>query len=190
MKKKLLIAVAAITLIIACVAGGSLAYLFTETNSIVNTFEYGDINITLTESENLDLKMIPGNDITKDPEVTVLKDSEACWLFIKIEESTNFDDFMSYEIADGWNPLSNEPGVYYREVAETTANTKYSVLESNKVSVNAEVTKTMLNAFDADQNGSLSETEKEALPKLTFTAYAVQKANVATAADAWTIANS
>ena len=51
----------------------------------------------------------------------------------------------------------------------------------------ADVLKSDLNAFDTDKNGTLSDTEKEALPTLTFAAYAVQKANVSTVADAWAL---
>ena len=42
-----------------------------------------------------------------------------------------------------------------------------------------------MDAFDTDKNGTLSDTEKAALPTLTFTAYAVQKDGLTTAANAW-----
>ena len=182
MKKKLLIAVAAMALIVACVVGGSLAYLFVGTAPVVNTFEYGDINITLTESENLDLKMIPGSDIEKDPVVTVSANSEACWLFVKIEESANFDTFMTYEIDDGWtqgNGTDIPADVYYRDVPATEDDTEFAVLKDNKVLVKASVLKTDLNALT-----------ESTMPTLTFTAYAVQRANVADAAAAWAIAQN
>jgi hypothetical protein len=151
--------------------------LFVETDPVKNTFEYGDINITLDESKNLDLKMIPGSDITKDPKVTVLKDSEACWLFVEINKSANFDNFMSYEIADGWtqgNGKDIPANVYYREVPAATAdNIVFEVLEDNRVSVKDTVTKDMLNS------GSFVN------PTLTFKAYAVQKENVDSAVNAW-----
>lgn len=183
--KKGLILILSIVMVVCISISATLAYLFVETTPVENTFEYGDINITLDESEELDLKMIPGNTITKDPIVTVLKDSEACWLFVKIDKSANFDDFMTYEIADGWTALPGETNVYYREVPATEANTAFAVLKDNKVLVKATVLKTDLNAFDADKNGELSDAEKAALPKLTFTAYAVQKDNVTSVADAW-----
>ena len=85
MKKALFIMLSAALIVCATVAG-TLAWLTDKTEPVVNTFTVGDINITLTESENLDLKMVPGQTITKDPKVTVKDGSEACWLFVKVEE--------------------------------------------------------------------------------------------------------
>lgn len=172
--KKGLILILSIVMVVCISISATLAYLFVETSPVENTFEYGDINITLGESGNLDLKMIPGNTITKDPTVTVLKDSEACWLFVKIDKSANFDNFMTYEIADGWTALPGETNVYYREVPATKADTEFAVLKDNKVLVKATVLKTELNALT-----------EGTMPTLTFTAYAVQKDNVTSVADAW-----
>ncbi len=178
MKKKVL-SIVAVVLVLCCAIGGTLAWLTDKTASVTNTFTVGDINIDLTESKNLNLKMVPGNTITKDPKVTVQANSEACWLFVKVEKSSNFDDFMTYEMADGWAALPSVTGVYYREVAATTAATDFSVLKDNSVLVKDGVTKTMLNGLD-----------ETTFPTLTFTAYAVQKDNVATATDAWAKANA
>lgn len=199
MKKKAIVAVVALVLVLCCAMGGTLAWLVAKTDPVVNTFTYGDINIDLSESENLNLKMIPGNDITKDPKVTVKAGSEACWLFVKVEESDNFDNFMTYAIADGWklydttttgsdiqtDNTTDDTYVIYREVDANTANagTSYQVLagkeeyQNGYVTVNDAVTKKMFAA--------LTEATR---PTLTFTAYAVQSDNVTTVADAWTIA--
>ncbi len=174
MKKALFIMLSAALIVCATVAG-TLAWLTDTTDPVVNTFTVGDINITLTESENLDLKMVPGQPIRKDPKVTVKAGSEACWLFVKVEKSADFDSFMAFDPADGWTEL--ETGVYYREVAATTADTDFPVLKDNKVMVLDSVTKTML------------EDAKTNAPTLTFTAYAVQKAGFENAvADAWAAA--
>ena len=178
MKKKVL-SIVAVVLVLCCAIGGTLAWLTAKTAPVVNTFTVGDINIELAESENLDLKMVPGNTITKDPKVTVKANSEACWLFVKVEKSANFDSFMTYDMADGWTELPSVAGVYYREVAATTAATDFSVLKGDSVSVMNTVTKADLNALT-----------QSTFPTLTFTAYAVQKDNVATAADAWAKANA
>ena len=172
--KKGLILVLAMVMVVCISISATLAYLFVDTTPVENTFEYGDINITLDESKDLALKMIPGNTITKDPAVTVLKDSEACWLFVKIDKSANFDNFMTYEIADGWTALPGETNVYYREVPATEADTEFAVLKDNEVLVKATVLKTELNALT-----------EGTMPTLTFTAYAVQKDNVTSVADAW-----
>ena len=172
MKKALFIMLSAALIVCATVAG-TLAWLTDKTEPVVNTFTVGDINITLTESENLDLKMVPGQSIKKDPKVTVKAGSEACWLFVKVDKSVNFDGFMTFEMADGWIALSGHAGVYYRNVDATNADTGFDVLKDNKVMVLEAVTKTML------------EGAKTNAPTLTFTAYAVQKDGINDAATAW-----
>lgn len=167
-------------LIVCATVAGTLAWLTDTTDHVVNTFTVGDINITLTESEKLDLKMVPGQPIEKDPKVTVKAGSEACWLFVKVEKSGNFDDFMTFEMADGWIALSGYAGVYYRNVDATNADTGFDVLKDKKVMVLETVTKTKLEGVK-----NADGTPNENAPTLTFTAYAVQKDGIADAATAW-----
>lgn len=210
MKKKMTIVLMALALVLCFAIGGTLAWLVDKTDPVVNTFTYGDINIELWENdydpesgtldadetvaEQDDYKMVPGNTLPKNPTVTVKAGSEACWLFVKVEKTTNFDEFMTFEIADGWSPLEGVSGVYYREVVALTAEgataLNYKVLKEDKVVVKSDVKKETLNAFDKDKDGILEEEEKKALPSLTFTAYAVQKDSVADEATAWEYANA
>lgn len=62
MKKKVLISVTALALVICCAIGGTLAWLSTKTDPVVNTFTVGDIDIELSETTK-DYKMVPGNTI-------------------------------------------------------------------------------------------------------------------------------
>ena len=176
MKKKLTVSLAVLALVACMAAGATLAWLTAKTSSVTNTFTYGDINIELKETTGESYKMVPGNKITKDPKVTVKANSEACWLFVKVEKSGNFDSFMEYGIASGWTALAGVDGVYYREVASPTDDTVFDVLKNNLVTVKEDVTK-------EDFAGLTSET----MPTLTFTAYACQKDNVDSAADAWNL---
>ncbi|MBQ8623355.1 MAG: hypothetical protein IJ424_03130 [Oscillospiraceae bacterium] len=176
-KMKIVFVLVAFILTLSIAVGSSLAWLTDKTDSVTNTFTYGDINIDLTESENLDLKMIPGSNITKDPKVTVKANSEACWLFVKIEKSANFDTFMTYTIAEGWKELDGVDGVYYREVEASETAKEFDVIKDNTVTVKDNVTKDM---FTKDGYTA---------PTLTFTAYAVQSENVDDAATAWGYAN-
>lgn len=176
MKKKTLALVLALTLLVAGVVGGTLAWLTDQTAEVKNTFTVGDINIGLTET-TADYKMVPGNTIAKDPTVTVKANSEACWLFVKVTESTDLKDFITYAIAEGWTALPGVDGVYYREVPASAADQTFSVLKGDAVTVKDTVTKEMLTAKDF------------ANPTLTFKAYAVQKDNVASASDAWAKVN-
>lgn len=170
MKKKTLALVLALTLLVAGVVGGTLAWLTDQTAEVKNTFTVGDINIDLTETTT-DYKMVPGNTISKDPTVTVKANSEACWLFVEVKESANLNNFITYAIAEGWTEL--EAGVYYREVPASAADQTFSVLAGDAVTVKSDVTRTML------------ETAKTDAPTLTFKAYAIQKDHFATADAAW-----
>lgn len=172
MKKKTLALVLALTLLVAGVVGGTLAWLTDQTAEVKNTFTVGDINIGLTETTT-DYKMVPGNTIAKDSTVTVKANSEACWLFVKVTESTDLKDFITYAIAEGWTALPGVDGVYYREVPASAADQTFSVLAGDAVTVKSDVTRTML------------ETAKTDAPTLTFQAYAIQRDHFATADAAW-----
>ena len=173
---KLVVAMLAVTLLIGCAIGGTVAWLTDKTTAVVNTFTYGDINITLAETTGSNYKIIPGVDITKDPKVTVKANSEACWLFVKVEEKGTFvANKVTYSIADGWTKGdgTNIPeNVYYREVDAVTADTDFAVLEGKKVTVSDNLTKEDIKNITTN-------------PTLTFTAYAVQKDGIADAATAW-----
>ena len=161
--------------------GVTVAWLTDKTETITNTFTNSDVGITLTETQGTDngvngksFKMVPGQPIGKDPKVQVLANSEECWVFVKLEESPNLDDFITYTVDSGWTQLPGVDGVYYREQDATGANPSnaYSVIAGDEVTVNGNVTKEML---------TTNFTE----PTLKVTAYAVQKAGSADAASAW-----
>lgn len=171
----------ALVLVFGCAVGGTFAWLTAKTDAVVNTFTYGDINIGLAETSGNDYKIVPGVDITKDPKVTVTAGSEACWLFVKVEEKDwpTFKEAdgktakIDYKIASGWTELVGVSGVYYREVGAVTADTSFDVIKGDVITVSENLTKTEVNTVVALH------------PKLTFTAYAVQKDGVASAAAAW-----
>lgn len=191
--KKSIALLVAVSMIVGCVIGGALAWLTSTSGNVVNTFTTSDINISLNEtkgdlnsdSNHKKFKMIPGWTIEKDPKVTVVSGSEDCWLFVKLDKSTNFDNFMTYEIADGWTALTgvtNVSDVYYRKVQSADMGTAYSILKNDKVTVKSTVTKEMMN-----------DLTTATYPTLTVTAYASQlyKNNTEefTPGDAWNNVN-
>ena len=188
--KALLLALCAVLLVAVSVLG-TMAYLTSKTQVITNTFTVGDINIELTETkpESKQAKIIPGVDIEKDPKVTVKKDSEACWLFVKVkEEGTFVANEVTYSIADGWtkgNGTNIPTDVYYREVDAVTADTDFYVLAGNTDHPNGVVT-----VSDTLTKADVNNITAENQPKLTFTAYAVQKEGIDTAAAAWEEVNA
>ena len=90
--RRLLILLVVLTLLIGAAAGGTVAWLMTSTEPLVNTFVSGDINITLNETFPTDdtikigetdynaKKLLPGDSTTKEPRVTVEKGSEKCYV--------------------------------------------------------------------------------------------------------------
>ena len=177
-------AVLALVLVLGCALGGTVAWLVAESGPVTNTFTYGDINMNLEETTGSSYKIIPGVDIAKDPKVTVEADSEACWLFVKVEETGTFvDGKVTYSIADGWTQGDGTKipeNVYYREVsaAEAKNGASYYVLAGDRDHPNG-----VVNVSD-----TLTKEDIEGIttqPTLTFTAYAVQKDGIADAATAW-----
>lgn len=186
MKKKTMAMLISLVFILVCAVGGTLAWLTAQTDTVNNTFIGSDIGVELAESTGTSYQMVPGHTISKDPKVTIKAGSEDCYLFVKVEKSSNFDSFMTYEMDDIWTKLEGVDGVYYmifdsKDAGNTNAKgTAYSVLDDNKVTVKDTVTKTMMDGLNA---------EGATKPTLTFTAYASQlyKNNTEkfTPAEAW-----
>lgn len=179
MKKKILVACLCVALAVLTIAGTTLAYLTATTQEVKNTFTVGNVDIALAETTGSDYHIVPGQNITKDPKVTVNANSENCWLFVKVIEANwpiftdnNGKRLVNYAIADGWTALDDEDGVYYREVNTSTSNEAFAVLKDNQVTVSGDLTKEQLQTVTTN-------------PTLTFTAYAIQKAGFTTVAAAW-----
>ena len=176
---KAVTAMLALTLVLAAywAVGGTAAWLAAKSEPIASTFTFGDINITLTETDPQEqpAKIIPGVDIPKDLRVTVKADSVDCWLFVKVEEAGTFvAGKVTYAIAEGWTKGDGSQipeDVYYREVREVMAERAFSVLKDDKITVSNELTK--------------QDIQNITNPTLTFTAFAVQMEGINTAAEAW-----
>jgi len=180
MKKRTVALLMACMIMVGAAAGGTIAWLTAQSATVVNTFTIGEVEITLTETDALDqgggqftksFKVSPGEDITKDPKVTVLAGSEACYLFVRIQESDQFTDLktaskLNYAIAAGWNSVDGHDGYYYRKVdaiAEDAPAAEFPVLLNNLVEVGDDI-------VNADVDG---ETVT-----LTFSAAAIQSENM------------
>lgn len=116
-KKILALLLCAVLLIGASVAG-TMAYLTFQTNEVTNTFTIGKVEIKLdeavvdketgaatsgrTETGNTAVRLIPGRSITKDPTVTVLKDSEDCYVRVKVTVDLSANLTPDAAKAAGW----------------------------------------------------------------------------------------
>ncbi|MBQ2960411.1 MAG: hypothetical protein IJE09_04220 [Oscillospiraceae bacterium] len=188
MKKMLMMALAVILVVVISVSG-TMAY-FTDTEAVVNTFTVGNIDITLDEKEDEDgdgkvtfENILPGQTYDKHPVVTVLKDSEKCYVFVKVEnglkdiETKTAADTIDGQLkAKNWIVLDadKQPGVYYKVVEKSAVDQPFAVFESFTVREDAK---------NADMQAVDNKT-------IEITAYAVQAAGIDTAADAWTIAQN
>ena len=156
----------AVVLVLGGAIGGTMAWLIDGTDAVANVFTDSDVDIEFNETTT-NYQMIPGHTINKDPKVTVKANSEACYVFVEIEKSANYDAYLAqYTVADGWMLVDGEDNVYYQAFdAKINADTELPVLKDNKVTVLESVTKKQMNDI---KNDVVDE------PTLTFTAYAVQ----------------
>ena len=188
MKKKITLTVICAVLSCVCLIGTTFAWLTDKTGTVTNTFTVGNVDIDLSETTGTTYKMVPGAEINKDPKVTVVGGSEACWLFVKIVETNNTfntdQKFISYTKGSAWTLHSTSTvdgvttSIYYIKVdanpsTGTVDAVNYPVLDGNMVTVNSAATATDLAA---------AETNK---PTLAFTAYAIQQSGFDNVTDAW-----
>ena len=149
--KKIMAMLLAVLLIVTATVAGTVAWLTAQDTPVTNTFNASTIGVdlkehtydattdkltsTVTDEGVSNYTMIPGWTIPKDPEAWITENSVDAYLFVKVEETENFDDYMTYAIADGWtlltgviglgdamtdgkiNTVTNDTYVIYREVA-------------------------------------------------------------------------
>ena len=218
MLKKIVVMFAAVVLIVVATISGTLAWLTAETQEVTNTFTVGNINITLDEAktdkygnplnEDDDIvvvseaervnsntyTLLPGKTYTKDPTVTVLANSEKCYLFVVVQEPSwtidvdpsdnvennkSFSDYVSYTAnwknTSEWIALDKYTNVYYKEVDSSAFDQSFKLMESFTVSGDS-VNKQMMDAFN--ENSDISKT-------LAFYAGAVQFDAIGDASDAF-----
>ena len=192
--KKVIVLLLAIVMLIGCAIGGTVAYLTTKTDAVVNTFVAGNIGtLELDESDTTtqtaDGKniyiIIPGKDITKDPKITytpaTTNDVGNVYIFVEVAGgSWKYDSAsskfvagdLSWTVASGWQHLKDN--VFYMTTAAPVSDQAF--IANNTISVANTITKdTMANAV-TNASG------------LTFTAYAIQAegfTGASAAADAW-----
>lgn len=190
---KVLVTLLALTLVLGCVVGGTIAWLTDTTGPIANTFTIGDINISLsgddvfktnspnTVSTGTVTTYVPGQTITTKPTVTVKAGSEACFLFIHIEEKNNTfgtnEKVIQWDLwtpptgssSDNWTKVEGHSGYYYRKVGKVgTDNANYEIFKDSALIVNEDLKKSDIDTMKANGN----------YPTITITAAAVQKENI------------
>lgn len=211
-RAKLIALILILSLLIGGAVGGTIAWLFTETNAVVNTFAVGKIDLTLTETNSSSIKMVPGTTVVKDPKVTVGANSEECWLFIKIKESGNVVGTSSlryiqyalniydYDAQNNqlWQSIGKDTdgGAVFGRKVETSAEDQHFYILADCVTptVNDQFDNGCVKISEDISKDDFANVDSTNPPKLTFTAYAIQTKNlkkngvaVTNAADAWAV---
>lgn len=171
MKKRTMWLVIAVVLLTISV-GTTLALLMDSPKTVENTFTVGKVSITLSETTGSTYKIAPGVTHLKDPAITLKAESDASWLFVKVEKSNGFDNFFTYEMHDGWLPLPQNNGVYYMQVPHTGVDRVYKILKNDRIYGKDTITE--------EQLALVTENLK-----LDFTAYAIQYDGFEDAESAW-----
>lgn len=196
-KKIVALLLCAVLLIGASVAG-TLAFL-TSKATVTNSFTVGKVVLGEDGKAGLDeakvdeygvavtpaarvtentYKLIPGHTYIKDPTIHVGANSEACYLFVKVENgianieaatATGDDPYTKIAeqvVANGWTLLNDETNIYYKEATKTgETGADYVVFGNFRLAKNAEVS-------------------NYASAKIIVTAYAIQKDGLSVA-EAW-----
>ena len=206
-RKVLIIALCAVLLVSISVMG-TMAYL-TSQDSVKNTFTVGNVKITLDEldvdkdsntednvqygeGENATIrdranayKLLPGQTYTKDPIIHVDADSEACYLFVKVENGIKAieaagDTVASQMLDKGWKLVHGD--LHANEYLYVYAGT-----ESEKTAVAGGASIAVFDKVVIDGEKVVNVAEGEAVPAgkvniadyqgktVKVTAYAVQK---------------
>ena len=195
-KKKILTVLAIVGCAILLVAGsiaGTVAYL-TATDSVTNTFTVGNVSITLDESDASaadpataprvkanTYHLVPNGTYDKDPTIHLAAKSDACYLFVKVvnniqgAEKSGATSVANQMAANNWVALAGEENVYVYTVSGSsvvaTSDSVQDFVVFEHITIDAEIENTALAAY---QNKTIE-----------VTAYAVQAAGFASAADAW-----
>ena len=182
-KKKKIMGLLTLGLLVVVGIAGTFAYLTDKTATKTNTFTVGKVGISLAEpewdAENANHKIIPGETLTKDPQVTVNANSEESYVFISVNTSAAFTQLVEAE----------KISINYSAdwiLVETTNTTKVYVYK-DKVATRATdytlppifTTLTFSGDLTKENLTTLSTTQ------IDVKGYAIQASGSNTAADAW-----
>lgn len=172
-KTKSIIITSAVVIVLIAIVGATVAWLTSKTNLLKNAFTYGDIEISIIESDTNDgdedintnsYEMLPGKEITKDTKVLVKAGSEDCWLFVKLVKENDFDEYMVYSLETNWTLVEGQENVYYTKVDKSDTDQVFNIMKDNKITVKPELTQNDINHITEDK-----------YPILEIKAYAVQR---------------
>lgn len=206
--RKVLLLVLCLVLVVSATVMGTMAYL-TSTDSVVNTFTVGNVQITLDEADVKtdgsyetnhdnrvkanDYKLLPGHTYIKDPTVTVKAGSEDSYvrMLVTISNASALQEvfgtnFLPENYINGWDPTT---WVSTREVAvdseKDTLTYEFRYKDVVMASANDTVLDDLFEAFTVP--GAINGTDLAKLKGTTITvvAHAIQADGFTSADAAW-----
>lgn len=129
-KSKAILMVVCAMLLVAASVMGTLAYLTSTPEAVVNTFTVGKVAITMDEKDvdnsttgadrdtANSYKLMPGHEYEKDPTIHVDSTSEPCYLFVKVVndiaaiEAKGDTTVAAQMTANGWEAVEDQTGVF------------------------------------------------------------------------------
>lgn len=185
---KLVLALFAMILTLCCLTGGTLAWLTSTIEPVSNTFVIGSISATSSDSTGVfnansavaisnasdGITYVPGQVIEADPVITIAAGSEACYVFIHIDEENNSigeKKIVNWNLnnPDGiWTNVNGYDGYYYTclDKISDVEDKCFHLLADKKLTVNEELSKNDVTSMSA------------AYPSFTISAAIVQAKNI------------
>ena len=204
--KALVLALCAVLLVISTVFA-TMAYLTSTTEVVKNTFTVGNVKITLDEAKvteygekegstrtsvGNEYRLIPGHTYAKDPTVTVVANSEECYVYAKVtitnfetlQDACNDTTLLPQDFIIGWDSSVWACTEY---TVDASGNAVCLFTYTGSVARNKN-TDTKLPALFTHITlpGSVEYFAGLENVKVDVQAYAVQADGFATAATAWT----
>lgn len=205
--RKVLLTVCCAALLVCVTIGATVAYL-TSTDTVVNTFTVGNVQITLDEAkvdtegkpvdpaqrvDNNTYKLLPGHTYTKDPTVTVKAGSEKSYVkmtvtFTKAKELDAIFARNGANMTSIFNGYDSTNWIYKGNTEDTGANTRTYEFWY-KETVAAPTADVALDAlFDSiTVPSTITNTQLATIKDMTITvnAYAIQADGFQDATAAW-----
>ena len=116
-------------------------------------------------------KLIPGHEYIKDPTVHIGPDSEACYIFVKIENGISAVTDTITPVS-GWTKVEGEDNVWYQKCSATEDNGK-------------NVDFVVFEKFTVKSDASATDLAAVVDKSIVVNAYIIQAEGFDTAADAW-----
>ena len=200
MKNKILAACLVVCLLATAVIGTTRAYFTDKTEVVTNTFTSGNVDITLDEApvdangqettgnrgNGNTYKLYPGKEYDKDPTVHIVKDSEDCYVLVKVENGLaglevatgNGDTIAEQMTANGWKAVEGDVTNVYVYTAGGAA----------PVVVTDETDLVVFENFTIAESATAGDLDAAKTASITITAYAIQAEGMSekTAAELWT----